>query len=118
MAGAITGVVDAERVFSRTAASLSMAAVRRSIFWDSWDAQVGSSIVAEEKEGEVCPALGEGEEEEAAAGAEAGFKVENAVHSVPPSMTTKVASVMVPAALRARRPEKGTGPAAWFCGST
>ena len=46
------------------------------------------------------------------------FRVEKATHSVPPSMTTKVASVTVPAAFRARRPAKAIGPAAWFWEST
>lgn len=116
VAGAITGTVAAERVFSRAVASLSMAAVRRSIFWESWDAQAGSGVEDKEAGEEACPAPGE--EAGAAAGVEAGFKFEKAIHSVPPSMTTKVVSVTVPAAFRARRPEMGTGPAAWFWGST
>ena len=42
----------------------------------------------------------------------AGFRVEKATHSVPPSATTRVASVTVPAALRASKPAMAIGPAA------
>ena len=45
-------------------------------------------------------------------GAAADFRVEKATHSVPPSATTRVASVTVPAALRARSPAMAIGPAA------
>ena len=42
----------------------------------------------------------------------AGFRMEKATHSVPPSTTTRVASVTVPAAFRARSPAMAIGPVA------
>lgn len=95
-----------------------MVATNRSTFWESWEAQRGS---AAEDEGEVATATGEWEAVTglaegwgvaATGAAAAGFKVEKATHSAPPSTTTKVASVTVPAALRASRPAMAMGPAA------
>lgn len=94
----------------------------RSTFWEIWETQGGSA--ADEDEGEVAAgeweaavglAVGWGVEAGAVKGAgvgAAGFRVEKATHSAPPSATTRVASVTVPAVFKASRPAMAIGPAA------
>ena len=53
VAGAMTGAAaGAGRAFSNAAASLSMAEVSRSIFWERWEAQGGSWDSGRDVEGE------------------------------------------------------------------
>ena len=120
VAGAAMGATG--RDFSSETINRSMVATNRSTFWESWEAQSGSVVEdkdEDEDEGEVTageweavtgPASGWGAAAPGAAAA--GFKLEKATHSVPPSATTRVASVTVPEALRARRPAMAIGPAA------
>lgn len=120
VAGAVTGATG--RDFSSETINRSMVATNRSTFWERREAQSGSA--ADEDEEEVAGgeweaaatlAVGWRVETGAVAGAgvvAVGLRVEKAIHSAPPSATTKVASVTVPAALRARRPAMAIGPAA------